>query len=541
MLSPHRSRLDLIALFAGVLVRAMYSFYVQFSLNWDEAPQVLMARQISLGQLFPLVHFQLPYIGAVEQYPLALFMFIFGPEIFTVRLFYFLISVLSLVVAFYLYRRIFPPYWSSCALALMALCPPVILICSLQSYSFGGLILFECAALLAVFSIHALQPYRHSIQWLVVFGIISGVSLYNNVLFLGIFLFCCWSVYNAKSRHGLAWFSGGVLIGYFPMLLFNLLNNFVSFQVLVAKFLAITQTQVDESGIPNALINGLVSKITGRVPNDTIEHLYGYPPYFTGPGYLVQYTAFAAILVLLVLGAATLLPRLYKKIGSSEGCTRDNQLPLYLAISLTGLSSMSEMRYMTAMVPLVPIVVCQGLMFTFGYSKRLAQGVLAYLLVYLTLGHYKAYESYYQDNGTWSYHPFEAVYKVLDSHGLRNGYGSYPFQASIAFLSGEKIKISPQIGPKYIDKLPHYSQAIDDEHDVFFIVPPDSAYLVPLAERGITYQLEQVEGWWILWEFSERIYPIELLTASELARADGYRRWSYRENPKVLNPFRGGH
>ena len=104
-------RLDLFALLVGTCVRAVYSFHIQYSLNWDEAPQVLMARQISLGQLFPFVHFQLPYIGAVEQYPLALFVLIFGPEVFTVRLFYFLVSTLSLVTAFYLYRRILPPFF----------------------------------------------------------------------------------------------------------------------------------------------------------------------------------------------------------------------------------------------------------------------------------------------------------------------------------------------------------------------------------------------------------------------------------------------
>lgn len=529
---------DLIALLAGTFVRAIYSFHIQYSLNWDEAPQALMARQISLGQLFPFVHFQLPYIGAVEQYPLALFMIILGPEVFTVRLFYFLVSTLSLVVAFYLYRRILPPFWSSCALGLMALCPPVILLCSLQSYSFGGLILFESVALLIAFSIHA---YHRSIKWLAVFGIINGLALYNNVLFFGILLFCSWSVYKAKSWRGMGWFAGGVFVGFFPMLLFNLLNNFIAFQILVSKYLIITQAAVNESGIFNALVNGFAAKITGRAPNYTIQHLYGYPPFFSGPGHAVQYTAFAAILILLILGIATLLPRLRKSNDSIKGDLNHSQLPFYLSTALVGLSAMNEMRYMTVLVPLVPIIVCQGLMLTYRYSNRLAQGIFAFLLVYLLLGHYKAFEAYHLDDRTWQYQPFEAIYKVLDSHGLQYGYGSYPFQATIAFLSGEKIKISPQIGPMYIDKLPHYSQAVDAEQNVFFIIPADSTYLVPLADRSITYQLYEVGAWWILWDLSERIYPIELLSADELSRTDGYRRWSYRENPKVLNPFRGGH
>jgi len=531
-------RTDLIALLVGTCVRAIYSFHIQYSLNWDEAPQVLMARQISLGQLFPFVHFQLPYIGAVEQYPLALFMFILGPEVFTVRLFYFLVSTLSLVIAFYLYRRILPPFWSSCALGLMALCPPIILLCSLQSYSFGGLILFESVVLVIAFSI---RVYRHSIKWLAVFGIVNGLALYNNVLFLGILLFCSWSVYQAKSWRGMGWFAGGMFIGYFPMLLFNLLNNFISFQMLVSKYLIITQAKVNESGIFDALINGFAAKATGQTPNYTIQHLYGYPRFFQGPGHAVQYTAFIAILILVILGIATLLPHLSKNNDNIKGYLSHNQLPFYLVTALTGLSAISEMRYMTALVPLVPVIVCQGLMLTHSYSNRLAQGLYAFLLVYLLLGHYKALEAHHLGDRPWLYQPFEAIYKALNSHGLQYGYGSHPFQATIAFLSGERIKISPQIGPMYIDKLPHYSQAVDAEQEIFFIIPTDSTYLAPLADRNITYQLDEVEGWWILWDLSQRIYPIDLLSADELSRADGYKRWSYRKNPKVLNQFRGGH
>ena len=92
-----------------------------------------------------------------------------------------------------------------------------------------------------------------------------------------------------------------------------------------------------------------------------------------------------------------------------------------------------------------------------------------------------------------------------------------------------------------MDKIPHFSQLVDQQEDVFYILPIDSTYIRPLIEQKITFQLEKVQDVWIRWDFSERVYPIDLLSPEELARPDGYYRWSYREMPAVLNPYRGGH
>jgi hypothetical protein len=262
-----------------------------------------------------------------------------------------------------------------------------------------------------------------------------------------------------------------------------LLNKFIAFQILVSKYLHVTKAQVEKLGILIALVNGFSSKATGQTPSYGIRDLYSYPLFFNEEGRVVQYIAFVAIFILLILGTIALLPHLRKKVEGIKNSPRHSRLPLYLTTALVGLSAMNEMRYMTALVPLIPIIVCRGLILIHQYNNRLSQGVFAFLILYLTIGHYKALESYHIDNITWSYHPFKAVYETLDSHDLKYGYGSYPFQASIAFLSEEEIKISPQIGPTYMDKLPHYSQAVDAELDVFYIVPVDSGFV---ARKGPT-------------------------------------------------------
>ena len=48
------------------------------------------------------------------------------------------------------------------------------------------------------------------------------------------------------------------------MLVFNLLNEFVSYRILVAKLLHVTQGMVDEAGIFGALVLGLKARFAGH-------------------------------------------------------------------------------------------------------------------------------------------------------------------------------------------------------------------------------------------------------------------------------------
>ena len=158
---------------AGVLIRGLYAFYVEPYLHWDEAPQAFMASQIAQGAILPLVLFQLPYIGAVEQYPLALLMRILGASVQTVNTYYFFLSSMSLLGAYWLYGRIFDGYGRALALFFFALCHPFLLLTSLQSYSFGGLILFTTYILWMVLA----PDERLTVGRLAVIGASCGLAL----------------------------------------------------------------------------------------------------------------------------------------------------------------------------------------------------------------------------------------------------------------------------------------------------------------------------------------------------------------------------
>jgi hypothetical protein len=518
-------------LVVGGLLRVLYVWSFEPFLHWDEAPQAYMAQQIAAGRILPLVHFQLPYIGAVEQYPLAVLMLILGDGVATVKLFYLFISLASLWAAHLLYRDLFPPPWNHLALAFFALCPPVLIHFSLQGWSFASLLLFEVIILWLLLSPRA-RPYCR--VRLSLLGLVSGLALYNNVLTLGILGFAAWHIHATASwrqlRTYLLWFT----VGYFPMLYFNLINGFLPYKFLAAKFLGITQAMVDTLGPFRALLQGIANKIAGKGPKTDFDIFLSFPRFDTFSGKCLEVMALVVLLLLLAMAFASLLPRFRDRLGIHflSLSPRGVQI-LFLVALLLFVVSISTVRYMIVLVPLVPILLCQGLAWCRNISRHLMTMPLMVVFLYLLVGHSMVLAAGNSD-------PCQPVYAVLEKRHLTEGYGSHEFQSYAAFMSRGRIRVSPQIGPTYIDKIPSFSQAVDQADDVFYILP-EGFSLKYLNKNNIQYKSEQVGGWAVIWDLSKRVYPKELLSPEELARADGYMRWSYRENPLVLNAFRGGH
>ena len=379
------------------------------------------------------------------------------------------------------------------------------------------------------------------ISWIALFalGLLNGLALYNNILSLGVLVFSCWSVYATRNPSHISSFAAGSLLGYAPMLGFNLANDFISYKILVAKFLGVSRYMVAEQGIFQAVINSFVGKLTGQGPGGfDLAPLYAFPSIFSNTGRPLQTMGLISLLVLIALAYSTFLPgsrRPSKSLSIYEGRSR---IAFYASTGLLFILSLSQARYMTALLPFLPLTLCEGISFSLRRQKTLTVIISAVAVFYLAFAHVAAFAQLHTTPDT---PPSKPILDTLLAKGLKFGYGSYEYQTSIAFLSQEEIKISTQIGPIYMDKIPRFSQIVDQQKDVFYILPADSAYIRPLIDRDITYQLEKVQGIWLLWDFSERVYPIDLLSPEELARPDGYYRWSYREMPAVLNPYRGGH
>ena len=520
---------------SGLFGRFFLSFYTHPGLNWDEAPQVLMARQIAEGRILPAVHFQLPYIGAVEQYPLALWILVVGDGVPAIRLFYFLLSALSLGATFVFHRRLLVGRWVALATAIAALCPPMVLLPSLQSYSFASLVFFSGIGLWG--ALRCADGASRAGAFML--GLGNGLGLYNNILFAGVLLFCSWMIWR-HARGMTLLFAVGVLLGYAPMLAFNFGNDFISYQMLAAKFFGVTQAMVDASGVLEALWLGVVTKFTGQNGSGgSLYALYAFPAIFASSGHWIQTIGIVAILIAAAIGFGSIVPKLFgQMIGATRG-EYDARAIFYIALGLMLVPALGEIRYLTALIPVLPVMVCDGLILCSRRSLALARGLGTVVVAYLVVGYVGMIAAY--EPGAERREAQQLVYEFLAKRDLRFGYASHPFQASIAYLSEEQVKISPQIGPIFFDKIPHFSQQVDRVEQVFYVLPPDDQYLRFLVDEGITYRQAEVAGWRILWDFDRRVYPLDLLPPEELTKPGGYNRWSYKVNPTVLNIYRGGH
>ena len=530
-----RHGVGLLVIIVGVVIRAFYAFYFEPFLHWDEAPQALMALKIAQGEMFPWVHFQLPYIGAVEQYGLSLFFLLFNDDIFALNLFYFIISSLSLFFASSFYRSVLSAPWNVIALALFALTPPLVLLFSLQSYSFGSLVLFETLILGILFSQRLVAG--GILKWALIGGV-SGIALYNNVLFIWVLLFSLWRVCTEQKRQLISIFCFFFIFGYAPMLLFNWHNEFISYQFLVAKFLNVSGAMVGEHGVVKAVLVGVAEKLSGNGPDSDRIMFYHLPRLLTSPaGHLIATAIFAGIAVLTSVAFMSLYPRFGMCVGSFGGYSLGHRFAFYTCTALICLSTVSQVRYMAALAPVLPVDVSDGLLIAYAKNKVLGLGSLAFILTFLLSIHVLVFV----DDASFHVDEIGKVYSILESRGLTHGYGSYQFQSYAAFISKESIKISPQIGPLFIDKIPSYSQIVDQEDEVFFIFPAASPYLDKIDAMPVFYQIEKTDEWSVIWGLSKRLYPEDLLTEVDLVKPGGFRRWSYKTNPAVLEVFRGGY
>jgi len=518
----------------GVLVRAGLAFYVEPFLHWDEAPQAYMAQLISHGKIAPFVHFQLPYIGAVEQYPLALLMLLIGDGVGTVNLFYFVLSIASLCLASLVYSHFFTGGWANLALALYALGHPLVLLFSLQGYSFAGLVVLEC---LIMWLLVSRPPAAWSPQRLLLLGLLNGVSLYNNILSIGMLMLSAWHIVSNRNYNWSKVFVVGFTVGYSPMVIFNLANDLMGYKLLVAKFFGVTKNMLEAYGATGAVLQGAANKVLGQGPPSDAHLLFAFPRFFSSGGYVVQVGGLLAVGVAVACSLFALLKSLDWLRKRVPHKARYDLLALYICALTLAVPAFGQVRYMTVLLIFLPIMVCNGLKYIELRSRPLALGLGSVVVAYLAFSHIAVLA----DDAGGMQDEYAPVISFLEKNNLNYGYASYPFQAYAAFMSRGQIKISTQIGPVYIDKLPVFSLEVDDVDDVFYVFPRSGGYTQRLEELGVTYQHKKIGRWIVVWQFSKRLYPLDILSARELARDDGYYRWSYRANPAVMHMYRGGH
>jgi hypothetical protein len=323
------------------------------------------------------------------------------------------------------------------------------------------------------------------------------------------------------------------------MLIFNIANDFLSYQIVVAKFLGVNRQMVDELGVGRAVFEGFINKLMGKGPPAGFYVLYDFPRYFSHPlGRFIQNAGAITIGLVCFWGYFHSLRAVLKDGRGWGELARDWKLLLHFSILLLFVPGLAQVRYMTSLILFLPIIFCNGLIALSKQRRRFASITATAPLIYLAVAHISVFA---EDAPVDPNDEYAAIVDFLIERDFRYGYGGYCFQAHAAFVSKGQVKISPQIGPIYLDKIPAFSEEVDKQDEVFYILPKNTEYMDVLEKSNVSYQSKEFKRWLVIWDLSRRLFPEELIPEFELTRADGFYRWSYRENPAVLNPYRGGH
>ncbi|MCK5708826.1 MAG: hypothetical protein KAI43_14350 [Candidatus Aureabacteria bacterium] len=222
-----------IVVLLGFIIRTGYLLAPR--MDSDHAIFALQGMHILKGD-FPVFSWGTAYMGTLQSYLDAVLFYLFGPsrEIFCFAASFFYIGYgFSL---FYLSRALFKNfYWQLAVVVIGVISPEYFSMAGMygrhgypETYFFGTL-------LLAMICNSVGKPKSGKFYFLL--GLISGIAFWVNFLIIYYFspvgVYLIYQIYKFKNKLVRCFFStlAGFLLGSFPLLYFNLKNNFISFDM----------------------------------------------------------------------------------------------------------------------------------------------------------------------------------------------------------------------------------------------------------------------------------------------------------------------
>jgi Dolichyl-phosphate-mannose-protein mannosyltransferase len=211
---------------------------LQTNLDADEAVEAIAALHILKGH-FVLMEADAHYLGALDSYILAPFVFLFGTTLLAVRLCFSVVGAVYATAMFFLGRSIFGDRRKGLAMAAISAVFPLFAITfGIRARTYGVLLPLEALLLLMTIRIGwAKRPVLRR-DW-VLLGLVAGVAVWHDVL-LAVPLVICGLLLLGRARaigwlrlrQGLGIAAVAALVGFSPWIVYNLLTRLGSLRHL---------------------------------------------------------------------------------------------------------------------------------------------------------------------------------------------------------------------------------------------------------------------------------------------------------------------
>ena len=223
-------------LLLAVVVRGVILFTGQRYLRSDEAVVGLMAKHVVTRGERPVFLYGQPYGGghAMVAYVAAPLFHAFGPSAILLTGISATVSVFCLVILWIILRRYFDPRVAVAATALYAFSPPVVYQAFLVN---GGTETFALALAALLFFLRAYLDGRRTWLTAALCGLFSGLACWGMdyaLLYPAVFAILWIFSGGERKWRWLGVFVLGFVAGWFPVILYNLQNDFAHLRYMFA-------------------------------------------------------------------------------------------------------------------------------------------------------------------------------------------------------------------------------------------------------------------------------------------------------------------
>ncbi len=483
----------------------------------DEAIVGLMARHINQGLPIPTFFYGQPYMGSIDPLLAAGMFRLFGENVWSLRLPQPLLYAVIVAAAIALALRLTGDRRIAIITGLLAAFPPVVTVLYTAT-SLGGhseTLLIGCLILLVGYDMY--DQHITSLRHWFILGALIGLGWWTYslvvvfVLPVAVFLVMRWRQVSWKM---IAIIGAAFLIFSAPWWVYNLQHDWESVRFLIGGYQAGSIVKV---GIGDKLFGlllfGLPAVMGIRFPWDvSLWTGVWAAPVVIGYGVILTLSLLHTVRNRRPLGAEHFLwtmvigyTTIFVVSGFGVDPTGRYLLPLAAAIALlvaVQVQRLSQRQRWAVVV--VPVLAAVNLLGTVVAMRNLPPGLTPQFDPVTDI-----------PNDT-----DQAAIDFLLAHGGQYGYSPYWVSYRLAFLSGEKVLLSPQLPYKATliytdaDRYPAYTRLVEKaDHPVLVtaMLPQlDQIITQRLKANDITYQRQIIGPYTIFYDLSRRVTPVEL-------------------------------
>jgi hypothetical protein len=506
----------------------LYSYYFTV-MDADESIQGLMALHISQGKAFPLFYYGQGYLGSLEAFFVALLYKGGTPSLYLLKMSMVFISAPLVWFVYWISTLLFKDRILAALSALLAVFPSYFFtewVMKARGYTFGIML---CSFLLLLYLI-ILEKKFCDRKLIFLFGFFSGLTFWQQSLSIsylvpltvvaGFGMFRCLTTRALKTQF-LLWIAG-VTLGLMPMLIYNIKNDFYTLKVLVGLFLDLTGREEYESlGLLMSLKKSLDIKLSGY-GQGFWQHLWKYIEYICGIPLSVKGILRLAGYLVLLLHSVLFISFLTLPLRKDYP-KRDLVyvwLPLMVIFLLIFIVGFRVNRYISFLYPLMPLWI----FLPFAYFPRTMRQVMLIMIIFIVGFNFCV--TYNILSSRQSESDYQKLSELLLENRLYRGYTTYNLAYSLAFLTNEKLILSPFGGPKFASRIASYNRTVEQSNAVFFLYRNESTLekllQKHLNQHNITFNVLCSDSYRIYYNFSQDVRPHLFLKDKALEQ---YYRW----------------